>query len=74
MDSILKKDIKLIEEQAGFRPEKSYTRKVLNFVNHIENGHEKKLITTSVQHIASTTTDYSGKRLMNSHTILSLQG
>ena len=37
----------IIEEQAGFRPGKSCTNQLLNLTQHIEDGYEKGLITTS---------------------------
>ena len=41
-------DAKLIPEQAGFRPGKSYTSQLLNLTEHIEDGYEKRLITGDV--------------------------
>ena len=41
-------DAKLIPEQAGFRPGKSYTSQLLNLTEHIEDGYEKRLITGAV--------------------------
>ena len=38
-------DAKLIPEQAGFRPRKTYTNQLLNLTEHIEDGYEKRLIT-----------------------------
>ena len=38
-------DAKLIPEQAGFRPGKSCTSQLLNLMEHIEDGYEKRLIT-----------------------------
>jgi hypothetical protein len=38
-------DEKLIKEQAGFRPGKSCTAQILNLIQHIEDGFEKKQIT-----------------------------
>jgi hypothetical protein len=36
---------KLITEQAGFRPGKSYTGQVLNLCQHTEDGYENKKVT-----------------------------
>ena len=41
-------DAKLIPEQAGFRPGKSYTSQLLNLTEHIEDGYEKRLVTGAV--------------------------
>ena len=41
-------DAKLIPEQAGFRPGKSCTSKLLNLTEYIEDGYEKRLITGAV--------------------------
>ena len=41
-------DAKLIPEQAGFRPGKSCTSQLLNLMEHIEDGYEKRLITGAV--------------------------
>ena len=39
---------KLIAEQAGFHPGKSYTGQLLNLTQDIENGFEKGFITGAV--------------------------
>lgn len=41
-------DKKLIPEQAGFRPGKNCCSQVLNLIQHIEDGYEKKKITGAV--------------------------
>ena len=41
-------DVKLIPEQAGFRPGKSCTSQQLNLTEHTEDGYEKRLITGAV--------------------------
>ena len=41
-------DAKLFPEQAGFRPGKSCTSQLLNLMEHIEDGYEKRLITGAV--------------------------
>ena len=41
-------EAKLIPEQAGFRTGKSCTSQLLNLTEHIEDGHEKRLITGAV--------------------------
>ncbi len=38
-------DEKLIQEQAGFRKDKSYTGQLLNMTQFIKNGFENKYIT-----------------------------
>ena len=41
-------DEKLIPEQAGFRPGRSCTRKILKLTQHIEDGFEKGMVTGAI--------------------------
>ena len=41
-------DEKLIPEQAGFRPGRSYTDQILKLTQHIEGGFEKGLVTGAI--------------------------
>lgn len=41
-------DGKVINEHVGFRPGREYIGKILSFVQHIENGYGKDLITGTV--------------------------